>query len=136
MNEPTAASRLDLGRSRRRPRRRRSVLGLMVWIAGLALVFWVARGFYAVYHAVFVEWTVYAPGYDEGRFQQIREGMTATEVKALLGPPLFEEPCNDGSGTVLWPYTNQKSYTSNYWRRWIYMKNDRVTSIVSEFYRD
>lgn len=57
------------------------------------------------------ESTIYAPKYNEKIFWRISEGMTKSEVLALLGPPLWES----GDNKKNWNYTNQKK--SNYRQR-------------------
>ncbi len=76
--------------------------------------------------------TVYSVEYDESRFQQVRVGQTSKEVEALMGPPLTKVPWPD-QGIVNWSYTVKRFGYSNYWRRDVFMENDKVDQ-VSSFY--
>jgi len=78
--------------------------------------------------------TVYAPGYNEARFQRIRPGMNATEVDALVGVPLKKIPWGDGK--VCWWYSMGATSTSNHWRRWIIIENDKVGLTISDYWYD
>lgn len=106
----------------------RSTRGLIGTVAGawavLVLLSW------SMYGAE----TVYAPGYHETRFQQLRPGMRATEVVSTMGEPLKKLPWGDG--IVCWWYSMGASSTSDYWRRWVLMEGDQVKSTVCDYWYD
>ena len=90
-------------------------LGLMRWVA-------------------FDSMTVYAPGYDEGRFRSVRPGMTAVQVEAILGEPLIRLAANRGD--EVWRYTSGATGASNHWRRWVFLKAGKVDFTLSDFFWD
>jgi hypothetical protein len=80
--------------------------------------------------------TVYSPGYDEDRFRQVRLSMTESEVERLLGSPLTKRS-GPANGTSWWIFSDHKSATANYWRRWIeFNEKGRVIDVVSEYWID
>lgn len=85
-------------------------------------------------HRVIFPPTIYARGYDEARFQSICEGMTGDQVISALGAPLEKRPWTDGQ--ECWEYSAQYTYTSDYHRRWIFMQNGRVRSVVNDYWFD
>lgn len=80
--------------------------------------------------------TIYSERYDEAKFHTVREGMTASEVEALLGPPIYEGKVYESSSERLWAYSRGTSGTSNYWRRWIFVNDGKVESVVADFWWD
>ncbi|QEH32340.1 hypothetical protein OJF2_08100 [Aquisphaera giovannonii] len=78
--------------------------------------------------------TIYAPGFTEARFAQIREGMTAGQVLSILGPPLDRRPW--GEGVEAWRYSNQYTYTSDFDRRWLFLRDGVVQSIANDYWWD
>ena len=100
----------------------------MAIVAAVALLCAVARPI--VRH---LDGTVYAPGFDEARFGQIRVGMADTEVEALMGPPLETW---DWWGDVIWAYTVQADPMANYHRRLVVLRRGRVRSVEHEYYVD
>jgi hypothetical protein len=85
-------------------------------------------------HRVFFPPTIYATGYVEAKFNGIRNGMTTEQVKSLLGDPLKKDWSEDGSEN--WQYSTGYTYTSNYERRWIRVKNGVVTTIINDYWYD
>ncbi len=79
--------------------------------------------------------TVYSVEYDESRFQQVRVGQTSKEVEALMGPPLTKVPWPD-QGIVNWSYTAKRFGYSNYWKRSVFMENDKVDHVSSMYWID
>ena len=79
--------------------------------------------------------TVYSKGFTAGRFRQIRVGMPAEEVESILGPPL-DKVDRWGGEIQNWRYTNQALPTSDYWRRWIFMKEGKVERVISDYWWD
>jgi hypothetical protein len=76
--------------------------------------------------------TIYSAGYDESRFQQVRVGMTSSEVEALIGPPLRRVPWWPNQGLVCWEYSNSRPGSSkHYWRRDVFVEDDTVIEIMS-----
>jgi len=54
--------------------------------------------------------TCMAPGFELERFEELRQGMSAQDVKAVAGPPLFMRDGRwgyrvDGSPDVIWSYS-------------------------------
>jgi hypothetical protein len=79
--------------------------------------------------------TVYAVGYDEFKFKELRTGMTWTEVEAALGPPLETVPKRDDVPEV-WFYSLGETSLDDYWRRWVWFRNGKVTEITSDYWED
>ena len=106
-----------------------STRGVMATVAEvgitLGLIRWIA----------FDSCTIYSAGYHEGRFHQIRAGMTSEQVESMMGRPIqvFDWP---GDGMRNWVYTRGAADTSNYWRRWVMMKGGKVAFVVSDFWWD
>ncbi|ODT98391.1 MAG: hypothetical protein ABS79_05940 [Planctomycetes bacterium SCN 63-9] len=86
--------------------------------------------------AVTPDGTRYAPGYDEAKFHRIRVGMTEKEVAAILGEPFHKVPWNEKADRICWMYTVQRTSVSNYWRRWIFVENGKVSDVVSDYFYD
>jgi hypothetical protein len=78
--------------------------------------------------------TIYAAGYNEGRFEAIRAGMTTDQVLSKLGSPLRKDSSEQDYET--WVYSTQYTYTSNYERRWVVFKNGLVERLVSDYWID
>ena len=110
---------------------RLSLRKLMLIVACLGPVLIVVREVIWHYDA-----TIYAAGYCEGRFRRIHVGMTAEEVESLMGPPLQMWTFSEAQDIEIWAYTIQGGSMDNYWRRWLYMQNNRVWAIDSEYYVD
>lgn len=101
-----------------------------------AMVVIVIAGFsmFAIRHMLFAN-TVYSTGFDEIRFQQVRDGMTSAEVEALVGPPLEKVPWPE-EGVVIWLYTDKRYNRGNYWKRDVFMNNGKVDRIISMYWID
>ena len=78
--------------------------------------------------------TIYAAGYNDARFNAIREGMTPDQVASAVGQPLKKQI---GNGSIeIWEYSAQYTYTSNYERRWIVFERGVVQTVVSDYWYD
>jgi len=73
--------------------------------------------------------TVYAPGYTESGLRQVREGMPESEVRAILGDPLFKW----GS---TWNYADQATSHGDYFFRQVVVENGVVVGKRTGFYLD
>jgi len=73
-------------------------------------------------------------GYTERKFRTVTVGMTAAEVQAILGPPIKRMPW--GILPEVWLYTDHKTITGNFWRRWIAFDVDsgRVEEVIADFW--
>ncbi len=82
------------------------------------------------------EETVYAEGYSERKFASIKVGATTAEVLSIMGPPLRRGAWGDSP--QVWFYTNQRTATDNYWRRWLVFDTagERVVEIIADFWVD
>jgi outer membrane protein assembly factor BamE (lipoprotein component of BamABCDE complex) len=80
------------------------------------------------------EVTVYTERYSESRFRSISPGMSMTDVLSVMGPPLRRAPW--GGYPQVWFYSDQKTITDNFWRRWVIVdtRKDRVATIVDDFW--
>jgi hypothetical protein len=107
----------------------RTSRGWLASVAGVAVLITTLRW------VSFDRETVYAPGFDQARFDRIGMGTPAVEVEAALGPPLTKYPAGD-DGVEVWHYTTGATGTSDYWRRWIFMKDGRVESLVDDYWYD
>jgi hypothetical protein len=83
----------------------------------------------ACIHRLFAPATIYATGYTEARFEQIRSGMTGEQVESKIGPPLSKSWDYDGE---LWSYSEPYIPSADYHPRGIILKNTRVESIISD----
>jgi hypothetical protein len=82
------------------------------------------------------EATVYAKGFSESKFRCIKVGMRAEDLQAVMGPPLKRSPW--GPFPEVWLYTNQRTITDNFWRRWVVVddKAHKVAMIIDDFWED
>jgi outer membrane protein assembly factor BamE (lipoprotein component of BamABCDE complex) len=104
------------------------LLMIVIAVIGLA-VFAVRQMFFAN--------TIYSVGYDELRFRQVRVGMTSSQVEALMGPPLEKVPWPEESGGVIWFYTDRRHNRSgDYWKRDVWMKDDKVSNVINMYWQD
>lgn len=83
---------------------------------------------------IFDAGTVYAPGFNQAKFESIQLGMTPDQVRAILGPPLHDIEWDTVRRN--WTYTEQITATSNYHRRWVFFENDQVTEVVNDYWFD
>jgi len=86
--------------------------------------------------------TQWAQGFSESKMDEVKEGMTASEVKALLGDPLTKN-VDSASGDTYWIYSWRQGipccnqYDGNFHRREIrFSSNDIVKSVRREFDAD
>jgi hypothetical protein len=83
--------------------------------------------------------TIYAGGFTDVRFLQVREGMSESQVIALLGEPLerYRPRPNDGTQTrsvgMRW---SRSANDSHYSIRVVLFKDGRAVDRRSEFYLD
>lgn len=78
--------------------------------------------------------TLWADGFSEARFAEVRIGMSSQEVRALLGTPL-KEWC--GSEGCAWLYSWQDTPTADYDERSVSFDSLwRVTGLRHRFYID
>ena len=79
--------------------------------------------------------TIYATGYLERSFQNLRLGQSQEEVLAILGEPL--EMHSNSSGEKFWRYSGRGSKYPNYWIRIVvFGPSGRVVKKFSELYSD
>jgi hypothetical protein len=79
--------------------------------------------------------TTFAPGFSEGAFSQITNGMPASVVIQMLGKPLFQGPAKDG--TELWSYSTDGkcSWGDFAWLgRWIWFRDGQVVFVERRVY--
>lgn len=117
-----------------KPRFSMSIRRMMIAVAFIGIVMRV--GWWMVFGS-----TDFSPGYDEGRFRQIRVGMTSEEVEALMGPPLKKVPWPPQDwpyqqGVVNWSYTDSRPGYSNYWLREVLMKDGKVSRVMNMYWVD
>lgn len=103
------------------------LLMIVITVIGLA-IFAVRQMFFAN--------TIYSVGYDESRFRQVRVGMTSSEVEALIGPPLEEVPWPE-TGIMIWLYTDRRyNRSGDYWKRDVWMEDDKVVNVMTMYWHD
>lgn len=107
----------------------RTILGMIALIAKLAVTWSLTQW------VLFDSGTQYAPGFSEGRFQQVRVGMTTDQVEAILGPPIDKLDWAT-PGVQRWAYTNQVSATSDFHRRWVFVEGEKVANVVNDYWYD
>ena len=80
--------------------------------------------------------TVYAEGFSERKFASVKVGATTAEVLSIMGPPLRRAPFGDAP--LVWFYTDQRTSTDNFWRRWVVLDptGKRVAEIITDFWVD
>lgn len=100
-----------------------------------AIIAWIAIVMAVSGWVLYDSGTVYAPGYNEDRFHQIVVGAPAEEVEKALGPPLARNPSGN-QGIETWEYSDFTETTLGFWRRWIYIKDGKVSGIVSDYWYD
>ena len=76
--------------------------------------------------------TVYASGYSDRSFRSIDSGMTRDQVHETIGLPLVVWT-NQGALVEQW---SRSPSDTDYRRRLIYFRNDRVTKKIAEYYFD
>jgi len=107
----------------------RSTRGALIAVAEIALTMglirWVALD----------STTIYAAGYNEGRFQQVVVGMNPAQVEAMLGRPIHQADWGDPD-LKNWIYSQGASSTSNYSRRWILFRGGQVETVISDYWWD
>ena len=114
-------------------------LNLLGALSGAALMVFVFFGPYIrdLTLAIFLgEATVYAKSFSESRFRSLKTGMKAADVMRVMGPPLKQTPW--GQFPQVWLYTDQRTITDNFWRRWVAVdvNTDKVVLIISDFWDD
>jgi hypothetical protein len=102
------------------------------WLAAIAVV---GLAFSLLRWVAYDSSTLYSTGYNEAAFNHIHRGMSAEEVEAMLGPPLMRAGWGK-DGTENWIFTQGASATSDYWRRWIVLKDGKVELVISDYWWD
>jgi outer membrane protein assembly factor BamE (lipoprotein component of BamABCDE complex) len=82
------------------------------------------------------EATVYANGFSDYKFRSIKVGMKTADLLSFMGPPLKRAPW--GSFPEVWFYTDQRTITDNFWRRWLVVDANagEVVMIIDDFWDD
>ena len=118
--------------------RRSTVARMMVIVAVLSVHLATMRAL--VFSEPFFGWsTFYSDQYSESAFNSLRVGMTHGEVEAIAGRPLRKAPSNQASGInheEMWFYSDRPDPTSNFWRRWVFLKNGKVVTVINDFWVD
>ncbi len=133
---PMSAAALPLSRPSRR-RRVALLLGAALLLL-LAAKLLLRPAFGALYVATSditaTEDTLWAPGFSEAAFAQVREGDTREQVRARLGEPLRTWM---GDGVEAWSYTTTL-LKDDYWVRQVRfdVRTGRVVKVVAELYVD
>jgi len=78
--------------------------------------------------------TYYAASFDESKFNSLHEGMSVGELERFIGPPL--EKVRQTNGSVLWTYSGRADDTCSFWRRWVFIENDKITGVVSDYWEE
>jgi hypothetical protein len=122
-------------------------IGLTLVLVGLSIAIFVAAGLMlrlqnplpgaTLESFLLGEETIYAPGYDERNFRKIRPGMVEADVVKIMGQPLNRNkgPFFDESRLV-WRYSDQKTATDNFHRRWVVWKDGKVDIALHDFWVD
>ncbi|HAZ12727.1 MAG: hypothetical protein A2X86_13995 [Bdellovibrionales bacterium GWA2_49_15] len=81
------------------------------------------------------EGTVWAPRFTEDNFNKIKQGMSASSVREILGEPLRQD--SECSEICFWYYTGQDTGTADFDQRWIVFNNaNQVMEIRKSFFID
>ncbi len=118
-------------------RKKKSLLALLVTI-GVAITWYCIPMNDRLANAmVFPDDTVYAKGYSESSFQEIRSGDKVSTVLVTLGTP-FSQTTTLEDGKVYWSYTRPGLNSDSYWIRIVIIDREAgcVVGKVSEFYAD
>jgi outer membrane protein assembly factor BamE (lipoprotein component of BamABCDE complex) len=102
------------------PRARRTAASGIV-----ALVLLVFAGWFLLYR----DTSVYAPGFTQRAFEQVRPGMTQSEVRRLLGEPL-------GSRGRAWYYSDPSNHGVYHAKIIVFSEDLRVSRKVSYIMHD
>jgi hypothetical protein len=78
--------------------------------------------------------THYAAQYDEGKFNALYVGMSSVDLENVMGAPL--ERIHQRDGSVLWTYSSRDDVACSFWRRWVYLADDKITSVVSDYWEE
>jgi hypothetical protein len=78
--------------------------------------------------------TYYAASFDESKFNLLHEGMSVRALEEVMGPPL--EKVRQMNGSVLWTYSGRADVTCSFWRRWVFVENDKITGVVSDYWEE
>jgi len=106
------------------------LLGLLLGIIALL----------GVFEAITYRGTVFAPGYSEEQFRQVHRGMTQSQVRSLLGPPLqrYEGYWGYWSTGVfeVWQYSRKRAGESWWQGREVFfdLKTKRVYDTARELH--
>jgi hypothetical protein len=122
----------------RKPRQRLTVRRLMFIVSLIAIHLAFVR-LLLMTDPFFGFCTFYSAGFSESRFRTLHVGMTRGEVEAIVGPPLRKVPQNQSTGPrdeELWCYSDRQDESANFWRRWVYLENGKVVSVVNDFWVD
>ncbi len=81
--------------------------------------------------------TLWAPGFSEAKFAEVKIGMSSVEVTALLGAPLQKWCAQDGGLDCEWLYSWQDTPTADFDRRWVLFDQfGRVERLRHDFFID
>jgi hypothetical protein len=99
--------------------------GLIIFAASLVLIY-----------IMFIKCgpTYYSARFNEGKFKTLRPGMPVAELEAIIGPPLEKVPQRDG--LVLWAYSKRDDVTCSFWRRWVFVKDEKIESIDCDYWQE
>jgi hypothetical protein len=132
---PRPSARNSAGPERRR---RLTVGGLMVVVAWVGVYIATLRAL-MMSDQFFGFSTIYAEGFSEHRFGNVRVGMSREEVEAIAGRPLCKVPWNQGPGPLddeTWRYSDQRDDTANFHRRWVLFEKGKVVAVINDFWVD
>jgi hypothetical protein len=107
-----------------------TVRWMMSGVAALGLCFFLAE---LVLHRSGS--TVYSEQYCENKFLGLRIGMTTNEVQATIGRPLHKNSWADAGEIELWQYSESVN-DGDYWRRWVFFRDGRISKIDCRFWVD
>jgi hypothetical protein len=97
---------------------------------------WPVDGFGGIIAVVWGDNTVWAPGYTDAGFREVRIGMKRSEVHALLGEPLESHPQTGGEVIESWTTMGTTSFDCSIHFRCVTFKGDVVVEKVAEFSPD
>ena len=98
----------------------------------LSLVFVLAILYFSFFRCVGT--TRYSAQYNEGKFNSLRAGMSVQELERIMGPPLRKIPQTDGD--VLWAYSDRPDVTCSYWQRLVYIRDDKIDTVVGGYWEE
>jgi outer membrane protein assembly factor BamE (lipoprotein component of BamABCDE complex) len=80
--------------------------------------------------------TIWAPGYTEEKWRQLKVGMSKDDVQQLLGEPFAKLHRDHGNVSEGWYYTDRADLDGNFQQRRVKLRAGVVFEVVDEIFWD